>query len=259
MWQDRVAPEKQSLHCLPATHDNWSKCCKGEVTLMGICTDCGKEYTTKSQRGMCTTCYSRWWRSNNYERNRETGRRSDSLRQAKKDLARMEYYQAHKEEFEAKAEQQALTTRENILQSKRNWYYNNKEHAQAKHKEWLDANKDKVKQYEVEHVVERRGYVEDRRARLMAAKTTLTGGGWRVLLWLYDNTCVYCMKQFDNLEQDHVMPLSRGGSHTPHNVVPACLPCNRKKGTNVILPEHPMWWAIVEYQTRNSESPALPA
>ncbi|MDB4875733.1 MAG: hypothetical protein JWM41_2179 [Gemmatimonadetes bacterium] len=34
---------------------------------------------------------------------------------------------------------------------------------------------------------------------------------------------------------DHVIPISRGGSHTRENVVPACRSCNSKKGDLMLL------------------------
>jgi HNH endonuclease len=40
--------------------------------------------------------------------------------------------------------------------------------------------------------------------------------------------CVYCGAPAQ--EADHVMPTSRGGSEERHNLVPACLHCNRSKG-----------------------------
>jgi 5-methylcytosine-specific restriction endonuclease McrA len=39
--------------------------------------------------------------------------------------------------------------------------------------------------------------------------------------------CQYCGRPADNV--DHVVPRSRGGSHTWENVVAACRPCNSRK------------------------------
>jgi 5-methylcytosine-specific restriction endonuclease McrA len=40
--------------------------------------------------------------------------------------------------------------------------------------------------------------------------------------------CQYCGRSAENL--DHVVPRSRGGTHTWENVVAACRPCNTRKG-----------------------------
>ncbi len=43
------------------------------------------------------------------------------------------------------------------------------------------------------------------------------------------HTCQYCGSTH-NLTLDHVVPLSKGGSHTWDNVVTACERCNQRKG-----------------------------
>jgi 5-methylcytosine-specific restriction endonuclease McrA len=51
--------------------------------------------------------------------------------------------------------------------------------------------------------------------------------------------CGYCGRQASTI--DHVIPRSRGGSHTYDNVVAACLRCNNKK-SNRLLAE--MGWSL---------------
>jgi len=47
-----------------------------------------------------------------------------------------------------------------------------------------------------------------------------------------DNTCQYCGKRFRRVELnlDHVVPRSKGGSTSWENVVCSCIPCNLRKG-----------------------------
>ncbi len=42
-------------------------------------------------------------------------------------------------------------------------------------------------------------------------------------------------------QQEHVIPIARGGQHSPGNLVPACWPCNAAKGTQTWEPakRHP--------------------
>ncbi|MDY6937079.1 MAG: HNH endonuclease [Cyanobacteriota bacterium] len=44
-----------------------------------------------------------------------------------------------------------------------------------------------------------------------------------------NHTCVYCGSR-KQLTLDHVLPKSKGGTHTWDNVVTACSPCNARKG-----------------------------
>jgi 5-methylcytosine-specific restriction endonuclease McrA len=43
--------------------------------------------------------------------------------------------------------------------------------------------------------------------------------------------CHYCKKKFNarELTLDHIVPIARGGTSTPGNVVPACKSCNQEK------------------------------
>jgi 5-methylcytosine-specific restriction endonuclease McrA len=75
-----------------------------------------------------------------------------------------------------------------------------------------------------------------RRARKIGAPVCdFTAAQWQDMKTLYQNRCVYCGKGKQRLTQDHVIPLSRGGSHTWDNIVPACASCNRSKWTNAPL------------------------
>ncbi len=56
---------------------------------------------------------------------------------------------------------------------------------------------------------------------------------WHRTLEYYDYRCAYCGKKSDTLEQDHVIPLSRGGNHTSSNIAPACRLCNGMKYNSV--------------------------
>jgi len=57
-----------------------------------------------------------------------------------------------------------------------------------------------------------------------------------------EHTCQYCGSSAENL--DHVVPRSRGGTHTWENVVAACRRCNTRKGDRT-LEEVGMRLAIV--------------
>jgi 5-methylcytosine-specific restriction endonuclease McrA len=49
---------------------------------------------------------------------------------------------------------------------------------------------------------------------------------------LQKGLCHYCEKRFSakELTLDHIVPLARGGSSQPGNLVAACRPCNQAKG-----------------------------
>jgi 5-methylcytosine-specific restriction endonuclease McrA len=60
----------------------------------------------------------------------------------------------------------------------------------------------------------------------------LTHAQWLEIQAAQDYRCYYCGKRRKgHLTQDHIIPLSKGGSHTLSNVVAACRSCNSKKHT----------------------------
>ena len=55
-------------------------------------------------------------------------------------------------------------------------------------------------------------------------------------------TCAYC-GSFNNLTVDHLIPTSRGGTHTFDNLVCACRKCNEEKGNRT-----PQEWGRLPYE-----------
>lgn len=54
----------------------------------------------------------------------------------------------------------------------------------------------------------------------------------------HEGLCAYCRGQFTDTnrrEWDHVIPISRGGSHSIGNLVPACKSCNRAKSFKTLV------------------------
>lgn len=72
-----------------------------------------------------------------------------------------------------------------------------------------------------------------RRARRYGRPADLTWREWLAILVRFSFTCAYCGRRYETL--DHVVPLAAGGGTTATNVVPACRPCNERKGEAV-------WW-----------------
>lgn len=71
-------------------------------------------------------------------------------------------------------------------------------------------------------------------------------------VFLRDNyTCQYCAEELTPKQCtiDHVVPVSKGGKTTWHNVVTACYSCNNSKGNNSKIrpasdPEQPNYWML---------------
>lgn len=71
-----------------------------------------------------------------------------------------------------------------------------------------------------------------RRARRRDIVCTLTWEEWLKIIQDSGNACAYCKRGFGpalKAEQDHIIPISKGGSHTKENVQPVCRSCNSSK------------------------------
>jgi 5-methylcytosine-specific restriction endonuclease McrA len=68
--------------------------------------------------------------------------------------------------------------------------------------------------------------------RRAGVAATVSPQEWQAICQRYGNRCAYCGKS-KPLEQDHVRPLSRGGTHEVGNIVPACKSCNASKGNRL--------------------------
>jgi hypothetical protein len=81
-----------------------------------------------------------------------------------------------------------------------------------------------------------------KRAKMIAGSGSLSGTGVRrsipddlkLLVWTRDGgSCAKCGSN-NELQYDHVIPLSQGGATSEENLQVLCGPCNRAKGTSVV-------------------------
>jgi 5-methylcytosine-specific restriction endonuclease McrA len=111
--------------------------------------------------------------------------------------------------------------------------------------EWRDKNRDYVNDYARSygraHLEQAAAHQRLRRARKASAPGTHTAEDVAAQLDRQNGRCYWCgMKTADKYHADHVIPLAKGGSNGPENIVIACPTCNLKKHD-----KHPMDFAGV--------------
>jgi len=144
----------------------------------------------------------------------------------------------------------------------------NKERDNAKNREWYAANREhrtaQIRAYRAEHAEETKNrsdewYRKNRARRYQTCrawvaanpevvracsqrryalkKNAIGSFGASDLCRLYEEQkecCYYCdVSLAEGFEVDHYIPLSRGGTNEPSNIVLACMPCNRSKGNKL--------------------------
>lgn len=123
------------------------------------------------------------------------------------------------------------------------YYRAHKTEASVYKRVWKRRNPEKVKagqeRYERSHPEECRQRHRLSEYKRRARKRGLSDGSvarcWRSKVRAYDSRCAYCGK-LGRVEQDHVIPVSRGGAHTIKNVAPCCRSCNSRKRTQIWSP-----------------------
>lgn len=74
---------------------------------------------------------------------------------------------------------------------------------------------------------------------LNAIVNDLTSKDWRKSLKHFNNECAYCGCADNKIHADHVVPLSKGGTNTITNIIPACPSCNQRKNAKLIEKWYP--------------------
>lgn len=117
----------------------------------------------------------------------------------------------------------------------------NKERRKAYQKKYYEDNKEKIKQYVKQYdATHPENTKEKRRVKVSNRRSSyghITKAQWEECLLFFDNLCAYSGEEFstssqkDALSLDHIVPVDRGGSGFPWNVVPAKQSYNTSKGT----------------------------
>ena len=199
---------------------------------MKKCTKCGTEKPATIDffpkrdsskdgfRNECKLCKKEYIR-NYYENNRE--------HIIKKNV---DYVKINREACQARRKKHALKNKDILDEKRKKHYQKNKEQISKKKKEYAEKNKEKNAKYHLEYA--RRNVDKckikrhKREAKLKSLPSTLTKNQWDYTVAHFNNSCVYCGSE-EQIQQDHFVPLSKGGEFTHNNIIPACMKCNCSK------------------------------
>lgn len=90
---------------------------------------------------------------------------------------------------------------------------------------------------------------ERRRSRKLLLPSTLTLTQWEEAKFYFNNRCAYCGREL-LLQQEHFVPLSKGGEYSKGNIIPSCKRCNSSKNASNFFE----WYPIQKYYSKKRET-----
>lgn len=190
----------------PATTEYFNQKSSGKYGLNSRCKDCIKKVRKQSKEIS----------SQYYQRNKEKIINRSKL-----------YWNAHKEE---KRQRDKL------------YKENHKEESKKYQKLYREEHREKANQYRKKYQREHKGITrrqwQKRRSLEKEIAATLTVSQWENIKSDFNNRCAYCGKE-SPLEQEHFIPLTKGGEYTINNIIPACKSCNSGKKTKDFFKWYP--------------------
>lgn len=169
----------------------------------------------------CRECFHKYYESN-----------------ASKILRRIKEYMSTRKEEKRRYDK---ARRENddgkLKEQKRLFFQENKDRLQKINKEYAKNHPEQMRVYKKKWKSQNKEKVladtRNRRARIRWNGGILTEKDWKEVLDMYGEKCLKCGSP-DNIEVDHVIPVSCGGVNDKTNVQPLCRSCNAKKGARTI-------------------------
>jgi hypothetical protein len=144
------------------------------------------------------------------------------------------------EKYRAYVKKSKIKTAEKVKEYNARWARNNPEkirqHNATRYQNHPDVVKENSKKWFREHPDE----VRIRNRNRLAKVNNAPGNGWSVkeekqLIEDYGHRCAYCDKKTDKITMDHIVPITRGGTHSIENIAPACGSCNSSKHNKPLL------------------------
>lgn len=130
-----------------------------------------------------------------------------------------EYYKANRDDFAKRWKSYYEENKEELREKGRERYQDDPEYFRSQWREYYYSPKGQAASKRESH---------RRRDREKGSLITLTSEEWAKTLDYFGHECAYCGSKED-ITQDHLIPVSKGGDYTSYNIIPACGSCNYSK------------------------------
>lgn len=236
--------------------------CQGDSTIATyICCKCGSEYpltreywhlSKGKKTGFVTKCkscvqeyYSQYYlsrqeelrkrrkdhRHKNPEQYLRTNRKLTTASRERQREYGKQWYQANCERIKKKSRERYMANPAKHREMRQRWnkknpdysrqyYLRDKDNVRKRKQRWYKENPDKAK-----------AYAHKRRALKLAAIGEFTKEDLQLAYHAQKGKCWHCSKHIGKkYHADHLIPLAKGGTNNPNNIVVSCAKCNSSKG-----------------------------
>lgn len=216
----------------PATNEHFYKSERGLYGLRSKCKECNsnraKSYYLDNQEKLKE--YSNTYSKENPEKIKLKKQKYDLLNKDKKSKDfKVWYYNNHEYSL-----QRTKDWKENNPEKYKKMIENNKESKLAYNKLYFQANKDRiserVKKWRENNPGLNTKYQQTRRHKKQNSITVYNEDIWEETMREFNHKCAYCNTDKEQLTQEHIIPVSKGGGYLRSNIIPACQSCNSSKG-----------------------------
>ena len=143
-----------------------------------------------------------------------------------------EWLDKNEESYKEYRKEYGIKNKDKINSRSRDYYKENRTTINKKQRLYYEKNKIKVlartRIYKEENPDLVTSWSQKYRARKKMLDSNFTVDQWQKCLTHFNHQCAYCGST-ENLEQEHVIPVSKGGHYTVDNIIPACRSCNASK------------------------------
>ncbi|MZK53479.1 HNH endonuclease [Clostridium beijerinckii] len=215
-----------------------------------ICNKCGQELSLEmfykdkkakdGYRNPCKVCVKKY-----YEENKEKYRENNK-----------EYYKNNKEKLTERHKKYYEENKEYYANHRKQYYKENKEKESELMKKWRQNNLKKVarcsRKWARNNPEKTRIKNQRRVAKKKQLPSTLNEEQWINIKNYFNNRCAYCGKEL-HLEQEHFIPITKGGEYSSNNIIPACRSCNASKHDKDFFE----WYPKYRYYSKKREKAIL--
>ena len=238
---------------LPATEEYFGKSGRSMDGLRYSCKQCELEFEIKYRELYPEKARASWQRyqKENPEKVQEAQKRYREANREKTREASRKWAKEHPEMMRAKNRRWAKNHPDEIRELNRQWRAANREKERERGRRKYAANPEKAKEatrrWEIAHPEQKQMCVRRHRARKLNAEGSHTGEDTQRQYDSQHGRCWWCgwklgpkwnpgeknairrRGKIINWTEDHRIPLTRGGTDWPNNIVIACLDCNFRK------------------------------